>query len=171
MSKKTLFIVIGILVFIIGGFYLINREPSASSVPDSKLAAVNSDQISISPETYDIGKVIMKDGNITREYEIKNDADNPLRIKKISTSCMCTKAKIEVGDKKSRNYGMEMQGDANPIINFDIPAKTTAKLVVTFDPAAHGIEGVGKIERSVYITFLDPIGTKEIKFFGEVALQ
>lgn len=171
MNKKVLLSIIGILVFIIGGFYLINKEPSASSVPDSKLAAINPDQVSLSPETYDIGKVIMKDGNVIREYEIKNDADSPLRIKKISTSCMCTKAKIVVGDKKSRNYGMEMQGDANPIINFDIPAKSTAKLVVTFDPAAHGIEGIGKIERSVYVAFIDPIGTKEVKFFGEVALR
>lgn len=171
MSKKALAIVIGILIFVLGGFFIINRDSSASKVPDSSLAKVDPSQVSISPETYDIGKVLMKSGNVVKEYEIKNDADSPLRVKKIATSCMCTKAKIEVGDKSSRNYGMEMAGDANPIINFDIPAKTTAKLVVTFDPAAHGIEGVGKIDRSVYITFIDPIGMKEAKFFGEVTLQ
>lgn len=167
--KKTIAIIFGILVFIVGGFYLINKP--ASSVPDSSLAKINAEEVTLSPENYDIGKVLMKDGIITREYEIKNSSKNSLRLKKIVTSCMCTRAQVVVGDKKTRTYGMEMSGDLNPSINFDIPGETTAKLIVKFDPAAHGPQGVGKINRLVSLTFMDPVGTKEVRFVGEVALQ
>lgn len=71
-----------------------------------------------------------------------------------------------MGDKKTRFYAME-----NSTISFDIPGKSTAKLVVRFDPAAHGIQGAGKVDREVSLTFSDPVGIKEVKFFGEVILK
>ncbi|MCX6706015.1 MAG: hypothetical protein NTV24_02810 [Candidatus Woesebacteria bacterium] len=74
------------------------------------------------------------------------------------------------GDKRTRLYTME-SGAKNPTINFDIPGKSTAKVIVKFDPAAHGIQGAGPIDRSVFLTFVDPVGVKEVKFFGEVVLQ
>ena len=169
MSKKAIAIIVGILIFVGGGFYLINKP--ASSTPDSALAAVSASEINVSPEFYDIGKVIMKDGIITREYEIKNSSKNALRLKKIVTSCMCTRAQVVVGERKTRTYGMEMSGDLNPSINFDIPGETTAKVIVKFDPAAHGPQGVGKIDRTVSLAFMDPVGTKVVRFSGEVALQ
>ena len=171
MNKKAIAIILGILIFIFGGFYFIGKSEGRSSVPDSKLAKLNPDEVLVSPESYDIGKVLMKDGLVVREYEIKNNSKDPLRVKKIVTSCMCTRAQIIVGDKKTRGYGMEMQGDNNPSINFDIPGETTAKLLVKFDPAFHGPQGAGKISRSVFLTFADPVGKREVKFFGEVTLQ
>ncbi len=169
MSKKALIVILGVFIFIVGGIYLINR--SESTIPGSETAQVDPSLVTLTPESYDIGRVLMKDGIITREYEIKNSSKDPLRIKKIVTSCMCTRAQVIIGDKKTRAYGMEMQGDLNPSINFDIPGESVAKLVVKFDPAAHGPQGVGKINRSVALTFSDPVGTREVKFFGEVALQ
>jgi len=66
---------------------------------------------------------------------------------------------------------MEMGGAVNPVIDFDIPANSTAKLIVKFDPAAHGIQGTGPIERTVSLTFVDPVGTREVGFSGEVVLK
>ena len=151
-----------------GSFFLTRKGPTT---PDSVLGEVNASEVAVTPETYDIGKVLMKAGLVEREYEIKNDSKNTLRVKKIVTSCMCTKASVWFGDQKTRFYGMEMSGDKNPNINFDIPGESSAKLVVRFDPAAHGPAGKGPVDRSVWLTFADPAGTKEVRFFGEVVLQ
>ncbi len=140
-------------------------------VADSTLPKIEPLEVTLIPETYDLGRMIMKDGIVTREYEIKNNSKNVLRVKNIVTSCMCTRAQVISGDKRTRLYSMEMQGAKNPNVDFDIPAESTAKLVVKFDPAAHGPAGVGKIDRTVYLTFLDPVGTRQVTFTGEVVLK
>lgn len=169
MNKKIILIFLTTLFLIGGGVYLITRNQN--KVADSALPKVDPQDVQISPETYDIGKVLMKNGIVQREYEIKNNSKNVLRVKNIVTSCMCTRAQVVLGDKRSRFYAMEMSGAKNPNIDFDIPAESTAKLIVRFDPAAHGPAGVGPVDRSVWLTFADPVGTREIKFTGEVVLQ
>ncbi|MEK7061095.1 MAG: DUF1573 domain-containing protein [Patescibacteria group bacterium] len=168
MRKKVIIVVFATLAIFAGGFYLVSKGDN--SAQDLSLPKVEAADVQVSPDNYDIGRVLMKNGIVTREYEIKNNSENTLRLKKIVTSCMCTKAQVVAGDKRTRLYTME-GGVKNPIINFDIPAKSTAKVIVKFDPAAHGIQGVGPINRSAYLTFLDPVGQKEVKFSGEVVLK
>lgn len=124
--------------------------------------------IEANPESYDLGDVPINGGIVTREYEIKNVSGATLKLKKIATSCMCTKASFEIGGKKTRFFGMEGHGDRNPPVNIEIPAGSSGKVVVQFDPAAHGPQGVGPFERSVFLTFSDPAGVKELKFNGKV---
>ncbi len=81
---------------------------------------------------------------------------------------MCTKASFEIGDKKTRFFGMEGHGDKNPPVNIEIPSGASGKVIVQFDPAAHGPQGVGPFERSVFLTFSDPAGIKELRFNGKV---
>jgi len=169
MGKKVIIAVIATLIIFAGGFYLVSRGDN--SAQDLSLPKVEAADVQVSPDNYDIGRVLMKNGFVVREYEIKNNSKNILRVKNIVTSCMCTKAQVVFGDRRSRFYAMEMSGAKNPNIDFDIPAETTAKLVVRFDPAAHGIQGVGPLNRSVFLTFLDPVGQKEVKFSGEVVLK
>jgi hypothetical protein len=124
--------------------------------------------IEIEPAFYNLGEVPINSGMVTREYQLKNVSQNTLKLKRIATSCMCTRASFEIGTKKTKFFGMEGRGDRNPPINIEIPAGATAKVVVQFDPAAHGPQGIGSFERSVYLTFSDPAGTKELKFSGTV---
>ena len=124
--------------------------------------------LSANPEYFDLGEVGINGGLVTREYEIKNTTDKILRLKKIATSCMCTKAKVVVGDKETSLFGMEGHGDKNPSVNLELPAGVAAKVTAIFDPAAHGPQGVGPIDRSVFLTFSDPVGIKELKFSGVV---
>ena len=124
--------------------------------------------LSASPEYFDLGEVAINGGLVTREYELKNTTDKTLRLKKITTSCMCTKAKVIIGDKETKFFGMEGMGDKNAPVNLDLPAQESAKVVAEFDPAAHGPQGVGPIDRSVFLTFSDPVGIKELKFNGVV---
>ena len=61
---------------------------------------------------------------------------------------------------------MEGHGDANPAVNLELKAGETAKVVVNFDPAAHGPQGTGAFDRIVWLYFSE--GVKELKFNGEV---
>ena len=124
--------------------------------------------VEANPQTYDLGDVPIKGGLVTKEYEIKNTTGNTLKLKKIATSCMCTKASFEIGETKTKFFGMEGHGDKNPPVNIEIPGGQIGKVVVRFDPAAHGPQGVGPFDRSVYLTFSDPAGIKELKFNGTV---
>lgn len=169
MNKKIVAVIIITVAIFVGGFYLVSR--GGSSTKDQSLPKVEAAEVEVTPDNYDIGRVLMKSGIVTREYEIKNNSENVLRLKKIVTSCMCTRAQVAVGDNRTRLYAMEMNGVKNPIISFDIPAKSTAKLIVKFDPAAHGIQGAGVVDRTIWLTFVDPVGTKQVSFHGEVTLQ
>jgi len=169
MDKKVIIAVIATLIIFAGGFYLVSRGDN--SAQDLSLPKVEVADVQISPDNYDIGRVLMKSGVVTREHEIKNNSENALRLKKIVTSCMCTRVQVVAGDKKTRLYAMEMNGVKNPIISFDIPAKSIAKVIVKFDPAAHGIQGAGVVNRNIWLTFVDPVGTKEVTFNGEVVLK
>jgi hypothetical protein len=124
--------------------------------------------IEVSPESFDLGEVPINGGLVTREYEIKNGTAESLKLAKIATSCMCTQAKVILGERETRFFGMEHATDRNPPVNFEIGAGETARVVVNFDPAAHGPEGVGPFDRVVWLTFADPAGVKELYFDGNV---
>src|SRR3990170_5345853 len=120
------------------------------------------------PEFYDLGAVPINGGIVTKEYEVENTSGGVLKLKKITTSCMCTQAKVSVGDRETRFFGMEHGMDRNPPVNIEVGLGETAKVTVNFDPAAHGPEGVGPFDRVVWLAFSDPAGVKELKFSGVV---
>ena len=119
-------------------------------------------------EYYDLGDVPINGGIVTKEYEVENNTDKVMKLKKIATSCMCTKASFEIGGKKTKFFGMEGHGDKNPPVNIEIAPQTQAKVIMQFDPAAHGPQGVGPFDRSVLLTFSEPKGVREFKFGGTV---
>ena len=164
MKKSILFLIVTAVIF--GGLFLLSlRSPK---VKDQDLVKADPTKIIITPEFIDFEKVKFGGGIVIKEYEIKNDSEGVLRLKKIVTSCKCTRASVSVDGKKTDFYAMEMGGDKNPRINFDIPAGKTAKLTVKFDPALHGLKGIGKFDRVITLTFADPVGIKEAKFSGEI---
>ncbi|MBI2405440.1 DUF1573 domain-containing protein [Candidatus Microgenomates bacterium] len=124
--------------------------------------------IELSPQPSDWGEIQINGGIVTREFEIKNTSERSIKLKKIVTSCMCTTAAVKIGEESTRFFGMEMSGDKNPPVNMEIDAGEVAKIIVKFDPAAHGPQGVGPFERIVWLTFSDPAGVKELKFNGRV---
>jgi hypothetical protein len=157
--------IIGFTVLLIVGlaYWQGGKDTNEQTQPLAHVAGVQ-----ISPETYELGDVELNGGLVTREYEVKNDTDQTMKLKKIVTSCMCTQAKVSVGDKESRFFGMEHPGDRNPPINYEIPPGGNAKVTVNFDPAAHGPQGVGPFDRVVTLTFSEPAGVKELTFNGTV---
>lgn len=116
------------------------------------VAQVNS-KIEISQAEYDAGSVSIKGGLVKNTYEIKNTGTEDLKIFRVWTSCMCTTAKLRVGDKESKEFGMH----DNPLFwSENIAPGETGYLDVSFDPAFHGPTGMGNMIREVYLNTNDP---------------
>lgn len=167
---KDIKIFVGITVFtillLVGLVSLVGKNQVDDSGNNQVLSQAV--EVNVNPETYNLGDVPIDGGLVTKEYEVKNDTDNTMKIQKIVTSCMCTKANVSVGDKESRFFGMEHPGDRNPPINYEISPGETAKVTVRFDPAAHGPQGTGPFDRVVALYFSEPAGVKELTFGGVV---
>ena len=129
---------------------------------------LNAEAVAVDPANYDLGEVPMGNGLVTREYKVKNTTSQILKLKKIVTSCMCTKAKVKTISGESKLFGMEGHGDKNAPVNLEITPGEEALVTAIFDPAAHGPQGVGPIDRTVTLIFSDPAGIVELRFFGKV---
>lgn len=156
-------IIVATLVILVGGIFLLGRT---QEVPVGEVAGLE-----VAPLSYDLGGVPINGGIVTREYEVKNTTEKTLRLKKIATSCMCTTAAVEIGEETSQFFGMEGHGDKNPPVNLELGSGQSGKVMVNFDPAAHGPEGIGAFQRLVWLTFSDPAGIKELTLTGTVVSQ
>ncbi len=157
---------LGTIVLLVGAVFWLSSTGSAKGL-DPHTANVEAQGITVSPESLiDLGQIPYSGGKVLKSFEIKNDSGRPLKLKKIATSCMCTTAKVEIGGKKTKEFGMEMNGDLNPLVDVDFPAGQTGTVTFSFDPTAHGPEGVGQFERVVTLFF--DSGFKELKFEGTV---
>lgn len=117
---------------------------------------------------FDFQTVSMKDGKVSHKFEIKNEGEEPVRIEKVYTSCMCTEA--SVADAKGRNWGtFGMPGHTPAKTNIEVKPGETLTVEAIFDPAAHGPSGVGLAERSVYLESNSQKSPKiELKFSAVV---
>ncbi len=160
--------IIGFTFLLIVGFavWLGGKDSPAKEV--TATASVDIKDLEVNPASYDVGTIKMKDGNVIKTYEVKNTSEASMKLQRIATSCMCTKTKIKIGDKETREFGMEGMGDKNPPVNLELPSGQTATVTAIFDPAAHGPKGVGPFDRTVFLYFSNPTGTKELKFNGTV---
>ena len=166
---KDLKILVAALVFtflLIIGFAFWQGKPKEES--PEPIVAGDVAGVEINPLSYDLGDVPIDGGIVTKEYEVKNSTEGVLNLKKLATSCMCTTASFEVGETNTKFFGMEGHGDKNPSVNIEIGPGQSGKVVTRFDPAAHGPQGVGPFDRSIFLTFSDPAGVKELKFNGVV---
>ena len=130
------------LLFVLLGLSWV-AAPKGNSTPASIVTSVDG-------HSYDFGSISMARGKVTTEFLITSPTSSPLKITKVYTSCMCTEATLSVGGRKFGPFGMPGHGIV-PSVDTEIPAGQSAQLLVTFDPAAHGPAGVGKIERAVRV--------------------
>jgi len=150
--KNNLKIVIGVLVgsLVLAGLIWIASPSSLTTREQVELRPGESGVINAEENTFDFDSISMANGDVSHKFEIKNLSENPVNIEKIYTSCMCTDAKLFLGDKSFGPYGMPGHGMI-PKINQIVGPNEEAVLEVIFDPAAHGPAGVGRIIRVVYV--------------------
>ena len=146
MNKKIIIIGACIVLALIGlmwwGWSIQAPETSGDSGSVGSLTALE--------KLYDFGTISMKDGLVNHVFTVTNSSSRDVKIKKISTSCMCTKAYIKGADGEKGPFGMEGMGFLPPA-NEIIRAGESRDVNVVYDPNAHGPAGVGAIDRFVYL--------------------
>jgi len=143
------------LLLVIGGLVVV-AKPGAVSAPPAQAQAADPGvpstpgQLVAIRTRYNFGTVSMARGKVTTVFRITNTGTDPVIIRKLSTSCMCTTAALVKNGKSSEAFGM---AGHTPIPAIDVPltSKDDAAIEVVFDPAAHGPAGVGPIERVVIV--------------------
>lgn len=158
---KNTIIVTSIAVLVVG--LLLWGKIGSSSPAESAALATGSTSVAVTDPipAYDFGSVSMLKGNVEHEFAIANTTNADLVITKAETSCMCTRAVLQLPDGKEMGpFGMLGHG-FTPTLNAVI--RPGEKLIVRaiFDPAAHGPAGIGRIERVV------TLGTNK----GQITMQ
>lgn len=122
--------------------------------------------IHIEPESIDLGETSMAKGNTEAVFKVKNSGQTDLVISGMETSCGCTTVVLKIGNKESPVFGMSN----NPTDwSGTLGSRQEAELLVVFDPAHHGPEGVGTVTRTVSISSNDPIDSfKKVQIEAEV---
>lgn len=133
-------IALGVLVWL--------AKPGGTNPAPVPVETGGSATIEIPERSFDFGQVSMAKGNVSRTFTIRNTGSGPLSITKMFTSCMCTVAKLTIGDKTYGPYGMPGHQPI-PRISASLAAGEEARVEAIFNPAAHGPAGVGRIQRVV----------------------
>lgn len=144
----------------------IASAPAATPTPSKPPTAVS--EISVSPQPFDWGNIKYGGGIVETKFTLKNTSSNVLKIAKVETSCMCTEASLKVGDKESPFFSMPGH-TANPGWQADFQPGQEAIITAKFDPAAHGPEGIGKVDRVIRVWFSQPENSyQDVNFSGTV---
>ncbi len=144
----------GALILVVGGVIVAakpgpaTRTPTAVEMVKAEAASRSAGRLSTTQRKFSFGPISMARGKVTHRYPITNAGTEPVTIRKLYTSCMCTTAALVKNGKTSDAYGMPGHTPI-PTINVPLNPGEEAFVEVIFDPAAHGPAGVGPIERVV----------------------
>lgn len=148
MKSNTIITIVGIIVLLVGLVTFSYLSKGGSTELNSNIIS----SLSVNEESYSFGTISMKDGNVSKDFEITNSSNEDVNLKTILTSCMCTNAYLVKLDGSIKGpFGMSGHGGALPA-NELIKAGENRIIRVVFDPNAHGPAGVGQIDRLVTLT-------------------
>ena len=137
------------------GLVFLLKSPSAENAS----ASASASDLKFSETNWDLGDVSMKNGVNRKEVDVTNAGDRTAPVIDLETSCMCTSATIVHADgRKSPTKGMPGHGDggmaghsAGSDVSEEIAPGETVKLLIDFDPNAHGPGGTGPAKRTVTV--------------------
>lgn len=150
-KKLVILTIVSTVLILFGGMFFIfsTQTPQIS-------ASLNAKAYTIDPTSADWGQIPMDKGVVKKVFRIKNTGTDTLKLFNIKTSCHCTKAVIDIGSDESPEFGMDSYSSWTGGI---APGKE-GKLTVIFDPAYHGPQGVGPINRFVSVETNDKVNQK-----------
>lgn len=161
--QKNKYSIVAIVLTLFAVFVVFFFQKSFSVIPYGELSDNELRQ--------DLGTISMSDGIKKIEYKYTNYSLETLSINSLYTSCMCTKAKLIIGEKQSDFAGMKgHEGGLKPINpQMELNPGETAIILAEFDPNVHGPDAVGPINRSVFMhTTKNTIPQIELMFTGNV---
>jgi len=118
-------------------------SPDGQSASTSRLAADRS--------ANDFGAISMAAGLVSTDFTIRNTTSETLTISKLSTSCMCTSASLQINESTFGPFGMPGHGGGFTKAGVFVNPGEKVVVEATFDPAAHGPAGIGEVLREIYI--------------------
>src|SRR3989344_219375 len=136
--KKTI-IICAVIVLGLIGLMLWGRSNQTDGISQNS-GVISS--LTATEKLYDFGTISMKDGLVEHMFKVTNSSDKDISLKKVNTSCMCTRAYIESSNGEKGPFGMEGMGYLPPV-NETIKAGESRNIKVVYDPNAHGPAGVG----------------------------
>ncbi len=145
-KKIILAVLVGLFIFI--GLGLLARPTSTDKKANLKETADTG--IVADKKDHDFGTISMAAGVVTHTFKISNPTGQPVEFTKLYTSCMCTSATLITLGGKYGPMGMPGHGSI-PRFKAVLEPGNEAEIEVSFDPAAHGPAGVGRIERMVFL--------------------
>lgn len=151
ISKRTnkTILGIGIGILILGGIIWFARPNSQNAT--ASLPEISNGTLSVNGAAeYDFGSISMADGEVSRQFRVRNTGIDAVVVRKVYTSCMCTEATVSFKEKQFGPFGMPGHGFIPKIDQVMYPDEEIM-INVVFDPAAHGPAGVGRIQRMVVV--------------------
>lgn len=144
-TEKKVLIISAILtvLLLVGGVVLV----AGNSGGPAKAGISQNAKISLDHKTYEWGQIPYQGENVTHGFIIKNGGTDVLKLMNVKTSCHCTKAQISINGNTSPYFGMS--GVSSWV--GEIAPGREGKLTVVFDPAYHGLSGIGPVNRLVSI--------------------
>lgn len=146
--KFPILIIGATVLLLVGGVFFLGKQP-AGSVELSKNSAA---EFSTDHDRYEWGNIDYGGEKASHRFTVTNNGTADLTIANLKTSCMCTTAQFLSSSGNSPILAMHQkstwQGTLAP--------GDTADIDVVFDPAYHGPQGVGLIERVVSFDTNDP---------------
>ncbi|MDO8505932.1 MAG: DUF1573 domain-containing protein [bacterium] len=148
-KHKIKFVVLGIAIVVVAFIWL--GQPKSNNLQSGVSGSGNlSASLSLSESSFDFGTISMANGNVHKVVKVKNIDTNPVVLRKLYTSCMCTAVKMSHAGKEFGPYGMQGHGFI-PSMDEVLGVGEEADIEITFDPNAHGPAGVGRISRVVFL--------------------
>ncbi len=152
--KPILFLVLlpAVVIFTV---VLISQSASQKTNAAKILNDVNTSNSSVklNQTAFNFGTISQKDGIVNAVYDVTNTGQEDILLKELYTSCGCTKAQILYMDGSvSGLYSMKgMAGAQDFTVGKNLKPGETVKIKATFDPNAHGPQGIGYIKRNIML--------------------
>lgn len=149
--KKNIIPIVTVLsvALFLGGLFVLGRGRTGAPPKEPKAFQVSLPSVLAASEpAYDFGTISMAHGKVQYAFAVRNTSAEPIELERLYTSCMCTTVRFMQGGAATGPFGMPGHGFVPPLKKMLQPGEE-ATLEVTFDPAAHGPAGIGKIERTV----------------------
>jgi hypothetical protein len=170
--KPILFLAVLPTVVILGVMFVtqgITQNTKATTANNN--TATSNSTVRINQTNFNFGTISQKDGLVNTVYEVTNTGQEDIYLKEMYTSCGCTKAQLLYADGSvSGLYAMKgMAGAQDFTVGKSIKPGETVKIKATFDPNAHGPQGIGYIKRNIMLnTNIKDNSLIQVSFEAEV---
>lgn len=141
----------------IGLFSALRHEDHRASAPaDARtdaplIAAIPASPLDADRVRHVFGHVPIDGGIVETTFTLTNSSSEPTRIVATYTSCRCTTATLTFADGHSEGpFGMPGH-DLPTTLDRQVAAGGKVRVTVRFDPAAHGSDATGPVERTIAV--------------------